>query len=58
MKNKIKEAFENKSVIVGRFDKQGDPLYYDTSWFCSETKTIHTSLKNTLNCKFCNSEAK
>lgn len=50
------EGIVNFKAPVGKFDKQGNPLYYDVSFFCNENKTIHSNVKSTLNCRHCVAE--
>ena len=54
--NKVKEAVEFEPIIVGKFDKEDNQLYYNTSWFCNENKIIHPNIKSYLNCKSCISQ--
>lgn len=41
------------NIIPGYFK---DKLYYkyQLSWFCNETKTIHSNKNQYLKCKYCN----
>jgi len=31
-------------------------IFYEKSWFCNESKIIHTSKKQYINCIYCNSD--
>ena len=51
--NKVKQAVEFKAPIWNKFDKDGNQMYYEVTWFCNENKITHPTLKSRLNCKVC-----
>jgi len=38
----------------GYYDKQGNYIKYDISYYCNKNKIIHGSKNEFLNCKNCN----
>lgn len=44
--------------IPGYYDRDNNFIRYEKTWYCNNTKTIHTNLKQRLNCNSCNQEYK
>ena len=46
------------NYVPGYYDKNNNFIRYDRTWFCNDSKTIHSNLKQRLQCKSCNKEYK
>mgnify|MGYP003464232215 FL=1 len=46
------------NYVPGYYDKHHNFIRYEKTWYCNNSKTIHTNLKQRLNCDSCNKEHK
>jgi hypothetical protein len=51
--NKVLEKIEFKTPIKDKFDKDGNQMYYENSFYCQTNYNIHSNLKSALRCNHC-----
>lgn len=55
--DKIKNNVDNWNPYFIKY-KDGEEIiiYYEKSWYCNQTKTIHKNSNQYINCKYCNTD--